>query len=182
MEFMEVITKRRSIRKYKPDPIAEEKIRYVLEAARLAPSWGNWQCWKYIVVTDESLKKVITQHEWATKAPVIIVGCADTKKSGTEHGQHYYMMDMGISMEHMILAATEQGLGTCWIGKYFDEKKVKKVLNIPKNFRVVAMTPLGYPDGEGIVKPRKELEEIVSRNTFSNTQGGLFGKISGIFR
>ena len=181
MELMEVLKKRRSIRKYKPDPIAEEKIMYVLEAARLAPSWGNKQCWRYIVVTDESLKKKITQHVWATKAPVIIVGCADPTESGNMHGQDYYMLDMGISMEHLILAATEQGLGTCWIGKYFDEKTVKKALNIPKRFRVVAMTPLGYPDEESAVKQRKKLEEIVSRNTFSSFRR-FFGKISSIFR
>jgi nitroreductase len=168
MELMDVITKRTSIRKYKPDPIDEEKIRYVLEAARLAPSWANWQCWKYIVVTDDSLKKIITQHEWATEAPAIIVGCADPKQSGKDHGQDYYMLDMGISMEHLVLAATEQGLGTCWIGKYFDEKTVKKVLEIPKNFKVVAMTPLGYPAEESIVKPRKKFEEIVRWNSFSN--------------
>jgi nitroreductase len=169
MELLEVVRKRRSIRKYKPDPVPEEKIMYVLEAARLAPSWGNMQCWHYIVVTDESLKSKITQHDWATKAPVIIVGCADPKKSGKKHGQDYYMLDMGISMEHLILAATEQGLGTCWIGYYFDEKTVKKALNIPKRFKVVAVTPLGYPDEEkGEVKERKTLEEIVSWNTFNN--------------
>jgi nitroreductase len=177
MELMDVIKKRRSIRKYKPDPIAEEKIMYVLEAARLAPSWGNMQCWRYIVVTDESLKRKVTQHDWAAKAPVIIVGCADPTKSGTKHGQDYYLLDMGISMEHLILAATEQGLGTCWIGLYFDEKTVKKALNIPKKFRVVAMTPLGYPDEESAVKQRKKLEEIVRWNTFSSPRR-FFGKIS----
>ena len=165
---MEVIKKRKSVRKYKPDPIDEEKITYVLEAARLAPSWGNKQCWRYIVVTDEALKKKITEHVWATEAPVIIVGCADQKESGKMHGQHYYMMDMGISMEHLILAATEQGLGTCWIGKFFDEKTVRKTLNIPKNFKVVAMTPLGYPDEIPAGKQRKNLEEIVSRNSLSS--------------
>lgn len=167
MDLMEVIKKRKSVRKYKPDPIAEEKITYVLEAARLAPSWGNTQCWRYIVVTDQALKKKITEHVWATEAPVIIVGCADQKESGKMHGHDYYMMDMGISMEHLILAATEQGLGTCWIGKFFDEKAVNKALNIPKKLKVVAMTPLGYPDEIPAGKQRKNLEEIVSRNSLS---------------
>ncbi|MFH0749023.1 MAG: nitroreductase family protein [Candidatus Bathyarchaeota archaeon] len=107
MEFLDLVKKRRSIRKYKINPVPEEKLRYVLEAARSAPSWGNRQCWKYIVVTDETLRKKIIERavaspvevrtsmpkdegrpvrprDWAAQAPVIIVGCADTTKSGNK--------------------------------------------------------------------------------------------------
>ncbi|MEM2111163.1 MAG: nitroreductase family protein, partial [Candidatus Bathyarchaeia archaeon] len=133
---MEVIRKRRSIRKYLPKPVRKEDIEYVLEAARLAPSWANRQCWRYIVVTDEPLKKKIAQREWIAEAPVIIVGCADPTKSGDREGKPYYMLDMGSSMEHLMLAAAEKGLGTCWIGGQFDEKTVKEALNIPENIRV----------------------------------------------
>lgn len=191
MELMDIILKRKSIRKYKPDPVPEEKLRYVLEAARQAPSWANQQCWKYIIVTDEALKKRIAvsmrpppavfppswdrsllpgppmpmrPRDWAAEAPIIIVGCADPAKSGKKEGKDYYLVDMGISMEHLMLAAAEQGLGTCWIGGGFDEAIVKEALGIPEEIRVVALTPLGYPDESPSPRPRRPLEEITSRN------------------
>lgn len=191
MSFLDLVLRRRSIRKYKPDPIPEDKIRYVLEAARHAPSWANQQCWKYIVVTDNDLKRRITEtaplppppealppywdrsllppfeprpRDWMARAPVIIVGCADPLKSGRKEGKDYYLVDMGISMEHLILAATEQGLGTCWVGGGFNEAIVKEVLGIPEGVRVVALTPLGYPDEQPAPRPRRRFEEIVSYN------------------
>jgi len=164
MELMKAIRDRRSIRKYKTDPVPDRDIEYVLEAARLAPSWGNRQCWRYIVVTDEASKKRITQRDWAAQAPVVIVGCADPIKAGNKDGKPYYMLDMGSSMEHLMLAATERGLGTCWIGGQFDEKTVREALNIPENIRVVALTPLGYPDEAPKPKERKSMSEMVSRN------------------
>ena len=180
MGFMDIVLKRRSIRKYKPDPIPEEKLKYLLEVARIAPSWGNRQCWRYIVVTDETLRKKIIERksspsppaegrpirprDWAAQAPIIIVGCADPAKSGNKEGKLYYLLDMGISMEHLMLAAAEQGLGTCWIGGGFDESIVKDALGIPEEIRVVALTPLGYPDEVTEPRPRNTLEEITSRN------------------
>jgi len=187
VEFMDLVRRRRSIRKYKPDHVPEEKLKYVLEAARIAPSWQNRQCWKYIIVTDEALRKKIIERgsappteartpmhrdegrpvrprDWAAQAPIVIVGCADPTKSGNKEEKQYYLLDMGISMEHLILAAAEQGLGTCWIGGGFDEIVVKEALGIPKEIRVVALTPLGYPDEVTEPKPRKTLEEITSRN------------------
>jgi len=179
VEFIDLVRKRRSIRKYKSDPVPEEKLKYVLEAARFAPSWGNRQCWKYIIVTDAALRKKIIERtspppidarrptrprDWAAQAPIIIVGCADPTKSGNKEEKQYYLLDMGISMEHMMLAAAEQGLGTCWIGGGFDEAVVKETLGIPKEIRVVALTPLGYPDETTEPRPRNTLEEITSRN------------------
>ncbi len=164
MELMEVIRNRRSVRKYKSDPISEKDIEYVLQAARLAPSWSNKQCWNYILVTNEDLRKKITKRDWAAEAPIIIVGCADPTKSGDKDGKPYYMLDMGISMEHLMLAATEKGLGTCWLGGQFDEKIVKETLGIPENIRVVALTPLGYPAEISEPKDRKNLSEMISRN------------------
>lgn len=177
---MSLSLQRRSIRKFKPDPVSDDKLRYVLEAARIAPSWGNRQCWKYIIVTDELLKKKlvasslpptppvegrpIRTRDWIAQAPVIIVGCADPTKSGNKEGKEYYLLDMGISMEHLILAAAEQGLGTCWIGGGFEEKIVKEALGIPEEIRVVALTPLGYPDEVAEPRPRKTLEEITNKN------------------
>jgi nitroreductase len=164
MEFMEVIRDRRSIRKYKSTPVSKEDIEYVLEAARLAPSWGNRQCWRYIVVDDEELRRRITMRGWAAEAPVVIVGCADPTKAGDKAGKPYYMLDMGISMEHLILAAHDRGLGTCWLGGQFDEEIVREALGVPNIHRVVALTPLGYPDEEPNAKDRKTLNELYTRN------------------
>ena len=147
MDFMELVKTRNSVRSYKPDPVEDEKLKQILEAARLAPSWANMQCWRFIVVTDkEKIKEIarVKGNTWLKKVPVVIVACANPKKSGSRAGLEYYAVDVAIAFEHMVLAATELGLGTCWIG-YFDERAVKKLLGIPKNVRVVALTPVGYP-------------------------------------
>jgi nitroreductase len=165
MSFLDIARRRRSIRKYKPNPVPEDKLQYVLEAARTAPSWANRQCWRYIVVKDEALRRKITQRDWAAEAPIIIVACADPDLSGNKFGQPYYMLDVGSSVDHLMLAAAEQGLGTCWIGGQFDEKTVKEALGVPDQIRVVALTPLGYPAEEkGLVTERKPPSEIVHRD------------------
>jgi nitroreductase len=168
MEFMDVITKRRSIRRYKSDPVSKEDIEYILEAARLAPSWANSQCFKFILVTDPEIKAKLAKagNSWIEQAPVIITVCADPSKPGTKGDQPYYMLDVGIAMEHLILAATDKGLGTCWIGA-FDEEKAREALGVPKKIRVVASTPLGYPDEEPKPKPRRALEQIMCSNQYS---------------
>jgi nitroreductase len=165
VDFMEVVQRRRSIRRYRPDPVPQSKLDHILEAARLAPSWANGQCWRFIVVTDPKVKQAIARagNEWIEHAPVIIAACADPKKSGLKGDQHYYLLDVGIAMEHLVLAAAEQGLGTCWIG-WFDERKARRALGVPKGIRVVATTPLGYPDEDPAARPRRSLGEIVSRD------------------
>ena len=162
MDFMDLVMKRRSIRKYKPDQVPKKDIEYILEAARQAPSWANRQCWRYIIVSDEATRKKITTREWTAEAPIIIVGCADPTKAGNKDEKPYYMLDMGISMEHLILAAAEKGLGTCWIGGQFDENVVREALGVPESHRVVALTPLGYPDESPAAKERKSLAEMVT--------------------
>lgn len=162
MPLMETIRGRRSIRSYKPDPVPKEKLDYVLEAARLAPSWKNQQCWRFIVVTDEEKRRAITNRDWTADAPVIVVGCARPELSGGNAGQPYYMLDMGIAMEHMVLAAAEQGLGTCWIGGQFDEATVKAELGVPDDARVVALLPVGYPAEAPGPKDRKPMDAVVS--------------------
>ena len=173
MDCMDVVALRKSVRGYADKPVEEEKLSKVLEAARLAPSWANKQCCRYVVVKDKAKIQELAGgfNGWLKQAPVIIVACADPKDSGTHDSMNYYLVDVGISMQQLILAATNLELGTCWIGA-FDEAKVKKVLQVPENIKVVAMTPLGYPaDKEGIgskfIKTaigsdkRKPLEEIV---------------------
>jgi len=165
VDFMDIVRSRRSVRKYRPDPVPQEKIEAVLEAARLAPSWANGQCWTFIVVTDPKVKQRVAEagNEWIEHAPAIVVACADPKKSGAKGDQAYYLLDVGIAMEHLVLAATDQGLGTCWIG-WFDEQKAKAALGVPKDIRVVALTPLGYPDETPEARPRRSLDAMVCRD------------------
>lgn len=172
MEFMDVIRKRRSIRRFKPDPVPEAEIRYILEAARLAPSWANTQCWHFVVITDQAVKDNVgaAGNRWIAKAPVIIVACAEPTQPGIKGDQYYYMLDIGIAMEHLVLAAAERGLGTCWIG-WFNEAKVREALGVPGNMRIVASTPLGYPAEDPPPRDRKKLEEIFSYNRFEQNRG-----------
>jgi nitroreductase len=172
MDFIDVISARKSVRGYADKPVEEEKLLKVLEAARLAPSWANKQCCKYIVVKDKTkIKELSGSFGWLKQAPVVVVACADPKDSGDRNGMKYFLVDVGIAMQQLVLTATNLDLGTCWIGA-FDEAKVKKALQVPENIKVVAMTPLGYPAekegvGSKLIKTaigsakRKPLKEIV---------------------
>jgi nitroreductase len=167
MEFMDVVRKRRSIRRFKPDPVPEEEIKYILEAARLAPSWANTQCWHFVVVTDPEVKVKIGEagFRWTARGPAIIVACADAAQVGFREDQYFYLVDIGIALEHLVLAAMERGLGTCWVVG-FSEARVKEILGVPENIRVVALTPLGYPAEDPPPRDRKPLEQIFSYNRF----------------
>ena len=180
MDFYDVLNRRKSIRKYTSQKVPEDSLIRVLEAARIAPSWGNKQCWRYIVVDDPTvLKKIVSSLAKTFNAPMFIVAGADPSHSGHKNGMDYYLVDVGISMEHLVLAAAAEGLGTCWLGGMLDEAVVKRELNIPDSMKVVAMTPLGYPE-DGAIKglvgnvmrasigadARKPLAEIISRNRF----------------
>jgi len=168
VEFMEVVRGRRSIRKYRPDPVPQAKLDHILEAARLAPSWANKQCWTFVVVTDPKVKHELGQagNAWTAEAPVIIAACADPKQSGVKEDQSYYLVDIGIAMEHLVLAAADEGLGTCWIG-WFDEPRARKALGAAAHVRVVAFTPVGYPDEQPEARPRKTLGEIVRKDRWA---------------
>lgn len=165
MSVLEVIRKRRSIRAYKPEPVKDEHLKLLLEAARLAPSAGNRQPWRFIVVRDPELKKRVAEaaakQMFIADAGVIIVAVADPTASPRWHDK-----DVMIAMEHLILAATELGYGTCWIGA-FDEARIKSLLKIPEQHRVIALTPVGVPAEAPPPRPRKSLDEI----TFENRWG-----------
>ncbi len=180
MEFESVIKSRESIRDFTEKKVEDEKINFVLECARLAPSWTNKQCWQFIVVKDKKIIKDLSKtsiiNRWLKNVPVIIVACGDPKQSGFRNGIEYFIVDVSIALEHLVLAATDKGLGTCWIGG-FSGKKVKKILKIPENIRVVALTPLGYPAERKhfigklakIVtqsKKRKNLDKIIHENSW----------------
>ncbi|MDD4690528.1 MAG: nitroreductase family protein [Eubacteriales bacterium] len=165
MEVFTAIQGRRSIRKYESTPVEEEKLSKVLEAARLAPSASNLQNWKFIVVRDENnrfkLAEAAGGQSWVAQAPVVIVACGTETDKVMLSGQHRYNINVSIAVTHIILEAYELGLGTCWLGM-FEEDKVKKLLNIPEDVRVVAITTLGYPSEDALPRPRKSLGEIVS--------------------
>ncbi len=169
MDLYDTIKNRRSIRKYKQGKVPMDVIKRVLDAARLAPSWANMQGVRYVVVTDkEQVEKVIdatSQKGKFMSASMFIVAISDAKWSGNNGDMAYYMLDVGIAFEHLVLAATAEGLGTCWIG-FFDEERLKEVLAIKKSNRVVALTPLGYPDEAPAARPRKALSEIAFVDTF----------------
>lgn len=172
--MLEAVRQRRSIRKYRPDAVEPEKLQQVLEAARLAPSWGNWQCVYWVVVTQQELRAQLSElsqgvppytvanpaRKALAAAPVTLVACADPARSGRWNGMEYYLVDAGIALAHVTLQATELGLGTCIIGA-FEEDKIKELLGIPREHRVVAMTPLGYPEKIPGPRPRKDLAELV---------------------
>lgn len=168
MDIFQVFRDRRSIRRYKDTPVEAEKITQVLEAARLAPSWKNLQCWRFIVVTDPGRRDALLDafpddnpgKKAIAAAPVTIVVCGDPEQSGFENGIDYYIADTAIAFEHLCLAAHALGLGTCWIG-WFDEAAARRALDIPAHIRVIGVTPLGYPDQEPKPRPRKELAEIM---------------------
>lgn len=168
MDVLSAIQGRRSIRKYSDKPVEKEKLMKVLEAARLSPSAKNMQEWKFIVVEDEEIREKLTEaigQPFVGEAPVILVGCGTDPEGVMKGGQPRYTVDLSIATSYMILEAYEQGLGTCWLGTY-DEDRVKEVLNIPEKVRVVAITPLGYPNEIPSQKPRKELDEIISYNKY----------------
>jgi nitroreductase len=171
MDFYQVIQSRRSIRAYKPNPIPDEVLQRILEAGRIAPSAKNIQPWKFIVVKDEQIRQQLVpacrNQTFIGQAPVVICAVALEKIAWGNMGGYWssYPVDLSIALDHMILAATNEGLGTCWIGAYV-EAEVKRILKIPDDVKVIALTPLGYPAQEPSAKPRKPLSDITSLDKF----------------
>jgi len=163
MQFQELIRARRSIRGYRPDPVPEAALGRMLEAARIAPTAANCQPFKLIVVMDASTRAHLREaydRDWFWSAPMIIVGCAETERAWQRFdGFNAAEVDLSIVMDHLILAATDEGLGTCWIC-HFDESKVREILGIPPDVRVIAMTPVGFPAAQPRPFQRKPAEEL----------------------
>jgi nitroreductase len=158
MDVLETIRIRRSIRKYRPEPIPREKLEMIMEAARLAPSASNRQPWNFVVVQDRERKKALAKaandQTFLADAGAVVVAVGDPERSARWHQK-----DTMIALEHMVLAATALGYGTCWIGA-FDEDEVKSLLKIPAKMKVVALLPIGVPDEKPAATQRKELSEI----------------------
>ncbi|NIM04757.1 MAG: nitroreductase [Armatimonadetes bacterium] len=166
MDFYALVNARYSIRSYKTEPVPEEIIRRILGAARLAPSAANMQPWHFFVVRDEKTRRGLFSNErqaWAAAAPVVLVACSYPDKAWVRSGdgKNHSDVDIAIAMEHIVLAATEEGLGTCWICA-FDPALVRSALGLPGEMEPVAMTPLGYAEAEPLPRKRKSLDEIVT--------------------
>ena len=165
MTVMEAIRTRKSVRAYVDKPVEEEKLNSILEAGRLAPSASNRQEWRFVIArglgTRKKLAEAASGQAFVGKAPIVIVASADTDGHMMKCGQLCYPIDVAIALDHMTLAAVQLGLGTCWIGM-FEEKKVKKILDIPEKIRVVGLMPLGYPvNPSAVEKKRLPLDRIV---------------------
>jgi nitroreductase len=179
MDTLDAIRTRTSTRIFSSRPVEPEKLRTVLDAARRAPSWANMQCWRFVVVTDQSVKTAISKlshvdpffaergyktnpsQQALAEAPLLIVACGVPNQSGDMRGQQYYMTDVGIAAENIMLAAHNEGLGTVFVS-IFEEKQLADLLGIPPYIGIVGLIPLGYPKTEPTGPlPRKALTEIV---------------------
>lgn len=164
MEFSELVAQRYSVRTYKPDPVEEEKLLQVLEAARLAPTAVNWQPFQMIVIRtagrEEELRRIYNRS-WFSQAPLVICACGLRERAWTRgDGKNYVYVDTAIAMDHLILAATNMGLGTCWVAE-FNVEAAREILRLPENVEPVAFTPLGYPANLPKTKERKPLSDLV---------------------
>ena len=169
MELKDTIKKRESVRIYIDKPIPDEKLKNVLEAARLSPSGTNRQDMKLVVVRDakkrEALAHAADNQRFVGEAPVVVVAVSTNPESVMSCGVPLYPVDLAIAVDHMTLAAVDEGLGTCWIGA-FSQEKVRDILNIPDKYKVVVLLPLGFPERERGVKSRKSLDAIVCYESF----------------
>lgn len=177
MDFSELIIKRQSDRKYAPRQVAREHIVKCLEAARLAPSACNSQPWKFVVVDDRAKLAEISEaaiglgmNKFTVQVPVLVAVVQESMNMSAKAGalvknKDYSMMDIGMAVEHFCLQAAELGLGTCIMG-WFDEKKVRKVLGVPRSRRIQLLISVGYPASPTRQKVRKSLEEMSSWNEY----------------
>jgi nitroreductase len=162
MGFSRLIQRRYSVRGYKPDPVEEDKLQQVLEAARAAPTAANRQRFQLIVIHTkgrEAELRRIYDKDWFVQPPLVICACRYPMDPARKR-KDYTDVDIGIVIDHLILAAAELGLGTCWIGA-FDPAATREILGLPDEVEPVVFTTLGYPDDPGRPKNRKELAELV---------------------
>jgi nitroreductase len=164
MKFAELVKKRYSVRAYRPDPVEEDKLQQVLEAARLAPTAANRQPFQLVVIHTtghEAELGRIYGRKWFAQAPLVIFACGIPAQSWVHgDGKNYCDVDVAIAMDHLILAAADLGLGTCWIAA-FDRQAAREVLGLPEGVEPIVCTPLGYPADELRPKKRKPLSELV---------------------
>jgi nitroreductase len=164
MEFSELVRTRYSVRAYKPDPVQDDQLQQILDAARLAPTAANRQPFRILVIHTEGRQEElrrIYRRSWFVEAPIILCACGVPAENWVRmDGKNYNDVDVTIAMDHLILAAANLGLGTCWVAA-FDPDAAREVLNLPAGVEPVAFTPLGYPADSPSEKKRKPLDELV---------------------
>lgn len=176
MQVFDAIRYRRSVRKYNSQPIPDDVMDRMLESMRLAPSACNYQPWRFIVVQNEEIRKAVAQAShnqmFMAEAPAIIVAVGFPEKAYKKMGGsgNSVDIDIAIALDHLMLAAAAEELGTCWIGA-FDEQAVKDILDVPGNARVVALTPLGYPASAGLLhmidgSKRRRRDQVIAFEKF----------------
>jgi len=170
MDCLEAIMTRRSVRKYKPDEINQDDLMTILNAGRMAPTAGNLQPCHFVVVQDaavrQELQAVAFGQEIIAQAPVVIAVCAEPERSAQygDWGRTYLcLLDCANATENMLLAAHSLGYGCCWVGG-FNEKQAKTLFNLPDDFRVVSLIPIGIADEVPEFRPRRELQEMLHWN------------------
>ena len=181
MNLPDLVKQRRSVRDFSDKPVEREKIMMCLEAARLAPSACNSQPWKFVVVDDPQIKQklcnaafsgVYAINSFCKKAPVIVVLVSEKSNfmeriGGMFRGTQYYLIDIGIAGEHLVLQAEDLGLSTCWVG-WFNEKSTKEILNIPRDRKVDILIALGYQSLSRVMSQcnREDIDKIASFNSY----------------
>jgi nitroreductase len=169
MNFLDLVKKRTSVRSYTLQAIEKDKIDYIIESIRLAPSAVNFQPWSFIIIEGNEKVRMISEtysRDWFKTAPVCIVACGNHETSWKRgDGKDHCDIDISIAVTHLIMAATEQGLGTCWVCN-FDKEKCVELLNLPEHIEPIALIPIGYPTDANIFetneKKRKTVEDIVT--------------------
>lgn len=174
MKVIDLIKKRCSIREYANIPIEQEKLDYIFEAARLAPSACNLQPWRFVIIQSAEGKEKIRscyERDWFKTAPLYILICGDHTESWKRNADNkdHADIDIAIATEHICLAATELSLGTCWVC-HFDTKRCIELFNIPENIEPIVIIPIGYPANSNLFdstpKKRKSIEEIILKESF----------------
>lgn len=175
MDALVTIMKRKSIRSYVQTPVQDEALSKIVEAARSAPSAGNIQPWHFIIVKDKEKRVRIAKGcrygKFLSESPVVIIGCGDKKAS-----PRWYAVDTSIALEHIVLAATALGLGTCWIGM-FNEEDIHEMVNLPEDYKIIALIALGYPRKKvdlwgkilHALRPKKKLEDTFSLEIYGGS-------------
>ncbi len=185
MDFEQVISTRHSVRDFLDKDIPDDLLSRIIEAGRLAPSFQNRQCWRYVICRDKEIINRLAKESgllgkvnlFIRKAPVIIVACADPADSGRVNGMDYFLVDVATSFQQMMLTAWNYGIGSCWLAA-FNEKKVRDILAVPEKIKIIAMSPFGYPKEKKSIytkvvsffagsKNRKESDKITCSNKWN---------------
>ena len=165
MHLIDIIMSRRSVRKYKTKKVPKKVLKRILETGRYAPSAANKQPWHFILITDSEIKKLLSKGKWNSfieDSAFTIVGCA---YEGSIFSRRWSTVDTTIALQNMVIAAWSMGIGSCWVGD-FEETEVRRILHVPRRWRIISLISFGYPDEFPKVTPRKSLKRIVNRNRF----------------